>query len=276
MINSNCSCLIIYIFTIFLNIFSKKEGLQLATSQKFKSQKTAFYILLLYIACLLSSLLLLIPSIRNLCLEFINADGYEAGVILAAWWQTVTFGITFLLCLLIISRNKNFWNIFKGEKSSFPVAIGWGILGFFMVLFGQMIGANIELALGIDYESENTETILKITEIAPIMILSTVVFGPILEEYVFRRVIFGSLIQTQNFWIAALLSGIFFAIIHLDFAHILVYTISGFIFAFLYYKTKRIITSIIAHMMLNGFATVSALYSDEIKKMIEQFIFYLF
>lgn len=232
--------------------------------------------MLVYITCLLSGLLLLIPPIRNLCLKFINAEGYEAGVILAAWWQTITFGITFLICLFIISRNKNFWNIFKGEKSSFPVAIGWGIIGFFMVLFGQMIGANIELALGIDYESENTETILKITEIAPIMILSTVLFGPILEEFVFRRVIFGSLIQTQSFWISALLSGIFFAIIHLDFAHILVYTISGFIFAFLYYKTKRIITSIIAHMMLNGFATVSALYSDEIKKMIEQFIFFLF
>lgn len=142
-------------------------------------------------------------------------------------------------------------------------------------MFGQMVGTNIELALGIDYGSENTETILKITEIAPIMILSTVIFGPILEEFVFRRVIFGSLIQKQNFWISALFSGIFFAVIHLDFAHIIVYLISGMIFAFLYYKTKRIITSIIAHMMLNGFATITALYSDEIKNIIKQFIFFL-
>lgn len=253
-----------------------KEGFQLSTKIKFQSQKTAFYILLVYIACQLSSFLLLIPPIKKLCLSLIDTEGPEKTTILLAWWSTVSFAITLLICLILISRNKNFWNIFNGDKTPIPKAIGWGILGFFIVLFGELIGTNIEMALGIDYESENTETILKITDIAPIMIFSTVIFGPILEEFVFRRVIFGSLIQSQSFWISALFSGIFFAIVHLDFEHILVYTICGFIFAFLYYKTKRIITSIIAHMMLNGFATINALYADELNKMINQFISFWF
>lgn len=162
--------------------------------------------------------------------------------------------------------------MFKGEKATLPKAIGWGVLGFFMVLLGQAIGASIESAYGVKEASENTETIKMISNVAPIMLLPTVIFGPILEELVFRRVIFGSLIQKQNFWISALLSGIFFAIIHLDFPHILLYTICGFIFAFLYYKTKRLITSIIAHMMLNSLAAIPILFPELLDKFNNQFI----
>lgn len=128
----------------------------------------------------------------------------------------------------------------------------------------------IELALGIDFGSENTETILLVTEIAPIMILASVFFGPILEELVFRRVVFGSLIQTQSFWVAGIVSSIVFAVIHLDFTHIILYTISGFIFAFLYYKTKRLLTSIIAHMMLNGFVTLVQMNADKLQQIMDQ------
>lgn len=176
---------------------------------------------------------------------------------MAGWWSAISFAIAFLVCIFLISRNKNFWNIFKGEKASIPVSIGWGIIGFFMVLLGQRIGTIIELALGIDYgPSQNTESIIAITEVAPIMILATVVLGPILEELVFRRVVFGSIVQSQNFWVAGIISSIIFGLIHLDFTHIILYTISGLIFAFLYYKTKRLLTSIIAHMLLNGFVTL--------------------
>lgn len=126
----------------------------------------------------------------------------------------------------------------------------------FLVFLGQSIGAIIERSLGIQTSSENTEAIIKLTEIAPIMILATVLLGPILEEFVFRRVVFGSIVQTQNFWVAGLISSIIFALIHFDFTHIILYTISGLIFAFLYFKTRRLLTSIIAHMLLNGFVTI--------------------
>src|SRR3982751_1258387 len=111
-----------------------------------KTQATAFYILLLYIACQLSALLLLIPSVRDLFLQFVVGDSSVAIVVLVAWWSTIAFAITFVVSLIIINRNKNFWNVFKGEKSSIGVSIGWGILGFFLVLVGQTIAANIELA----------------------------------------------------------------------------------------------------------------------------------
>lgn len=139
-----------------------------------------------------------------------------------------------------------------------------------MVMIGQSIGAIIESNLGIKQGSENTASLLSITDVAPIIIIAIVFFGPVLEEFVFRRVIFGSLVQTTNFFVAALVSSIVFAIIHLDFPHIIIYAISGFIFAFLYHKTKRIITSIIAHMMLNGFITIVQFYREPINEFIKQ------
>ncbi|KGR76885.1 CPBP family intramembrane glutamic endopeptidase [Ureibacillus manganicus] len=237
---------------------------------KLKTQATAFYILILYIVCQLSGLLLFIPGVRDIFLQFIDREPNESGIVLVAWWSTIAFAITFIVSFIIISRNKNFWNVYKGEKSSIGESIGWGILGFFLVLVGQTVAVNIELALGITLGSQNTETIIKVTEIAPIMILSTVLFAPILEELVFRRVVFGSIIQTQNFWIAGLISAIVFATIHNEFTHILIYAVSGFIFAFLYYKTKRLLTSIISHMLLNGFVTIAQIYGDEIQNWVKE------
>ena len=40
------------------------------------------------------------------------------------------------------------------------LAIGWGIFGFFMIYLGQIIGVQIESALGISPGSENTKTII--------------------------------------------------------------------------------------------------------------------
>ncbi|MEO4055508.1 type II CAAX endopeptidase family protein [Solibacillus sp. CAU 1738] len=238
-------------------------------SPKFKTQKTAFYVLLTYIVFQLSSLILLVPNVRAFFLGMINAPADQEGIVLFGWWSAITGGIALLVCIILISRNKQFFNVFKGEKATISVSIGWGIIGFFLVLFGQSIGAQIEAAIGIDMGSENTETIMMITRIAPIMILVSVIFGPILEELVFRRVVFGSLIQTQNFWVAGFISAIIFGAIHMDFTHIILYTITGFIFAFLYYKTHRLLTSIIAHMMLNGFVTYVQWNYDKLQQIID-------
>lgn len=236
-----------------------------SSSSKFKTQKTAFYVLLTYIICQLSALLvILIPGFKDFLLQFISASTEQEQLIkLSAWWSVVSFGIAFIMSFVLILRNKQFWDVFKGEKASTPVAIGWGVIGFFLVFFGQSIGAAIESALGIGAVSENTTDIMNVTKVAPIMIIATVFFGPILEELVFRRVIFGSIIQNYNFWIAGFISAIVFAAIHMDFTHILLYTICGMIFAFLYYKTKRLLAPIIAHILLNGFATLIAMNIDK-------------
>lgn len=239
-------------------------------TEKKKSYKTAFFILLTYIFVFqLSALLLRLPGAQEFVLGLIDAPPEEKGSILAGWWSFI-FGIFSLIIIaLLVKRDKNFFNIYEGKKASTTEAIGWGIIGFFMVFVGQIIGAAIEMAIGIEGGSENTATLVEVAKMAPVMVLGIAIIGPILEEFVFRRVVFGSFIQTQGFWLSAIISSIVFAAIHFDFTHILLYTICGLIFAFLYYKTKRLLASIVAHVLLNSFVSIVNLNADKLQQIMD-------
>ncbi|AYC30837.1 CPBP family intramembrane metalloprotease [Paenisporosarcina cavernae] len=181
------------------------------------------------------------------------------------WFVFVSMSLAAVIFLFLIRKEKNFVDL-PGKKASIGKSIGFGIIGFFLVLIGQSIGAYIESLIGIPPGSENTAQFLEIASAAPVAIFSIVLFAPFLEEVVFRRVIFGTVLGKSNFVIAAIVSAVVFAIIHFDFAHIILYAISGFIFAYLYYITKRLLTSFIAHMLLNGFVTVIQLNIDALEK----------
>ncbi|MGE7933411.1 CPBP family intramembrane glutamic endopeptidase [Viridibacillus arvi] len=235
-----------------------------------KSKKTAFFVLIVYIIMQLSSILFLKPLLK--LIQKMNPDlSLKTAILMTqGWWIFISMGTALIFSLILVKRDKGFWQVFKVEKASILMSIGWGIIGFFLVFFGQTVGALIEQGLGIKTGSENTANLIEIADVAPVAIIGIVVFGPILEEFIFRRVIFGSIFRKTNFFIAAAVSAIVFAVIHFDFSHIILYAISGFIFAFLYYKTQRIITSIIAHMMLNGFVTLVQLYQDDLMRFLGQ------
>jgi membrane protease YdiL (CAAX protease family) len=231
-----------------------------------KKNKTAFYLILIYVIMQLSGLLFA-PLLLSL---FLSQDGMEeqqAELLASGWWVFISMSLGTLICLAVLRKDKSFLKNLKGKQSSIGASIGWGFIGFLLVLFGQSLAALLEGALGIDPGSENTKMFVMIADTAPVAILSIAIFAPILEELIFRRVIFGSLVQTTNFFIAGSVSAIVFALIHFDFSHILLYAVSGFIFAFLYFKTKRILTSIIAHMLLNGFVVLIQLNQDTIQRL---------
>jgi uncharacterized protein len=233
-----------------------------------KQQKTALYILITYIVMQLSAFIF-----SPLLFIYFNkqADTGEQAILLTSgWWIFISMGIAVVITFIFGYRDKLFFDILKGEKSSILVSIIWGVIGFFMVLIGQSMASMIETALGIEAGSQNTADLISISKVAPVAIFAIAIFAPILEEIIFRRVIFGSLIKPTNFFIAGAVSAIVFAIIHLDFTHILLYAVSGFIFAFLYYKTKRLLTSIIAHMLLNGFVVLVNLNSTKIEQFLEK------
>ena len=76
----------------------------------------------------------------------------------------------------------------------------WAILGVFLALFAQYAAANIEQLIGIEMGSENTKDILKIIEYLSVSYCGyKFIIGPILEEIVFRKIIFGSLHKRFNF-----------------------------------------------------------------------------
>lgn len=127
----------------------------------------------------------------------------------------------------------------------------WGLAGIPLVLFAQYMANLIEtLLLGIPIDSVNTQNILVFVDNYPIYIIVVSIMGPIMEEFVFRKVIFGFLYDLTGGIGAAVISSLIFAFMHFD-GHILLYSAMAFVFCFLYSKTKNIATPIITHIIMN-------------------------
>lgn len=185
-------------------------------------------------------------------------------------WTIFSFTIGLIIVLLILQRAPK-TTLRNRPKASVGASIGWAIGGIFLAYFSQIIAATIEMyILGIDPGSENTEDIIKLIVSFPLVILVSSLFGPILEEVIFRKIIFGSLYKKMNFFFAGLISSIIFAVVHIDFTHILLYTAMGFAFAFLYVSTKRIIVPIIAHVAMNTIVVILQLNYDRIMEFQEE------
>lgn len=186
-------------------------------------------------------------------------------------WSLLSFLVA-LIIMLFLLRSTPDVPFERSERVSPGQAVSWSILGVFMAYCAQIIAALIEMnVFGIKPGSENTEMLVEVAKAAPIFIIVTSIIGPILEEIVFRKVIFGALYTRFNFWVAGILSSVIFAAIHFDFSHILVYTAMGLTFAFLYVKTKRLIVPIVAHMTMNTIVVlINVYFADDITELEKQ------
>lgn len=224
-----------------------------------------WYVILTYIIMQFSGIL----GIPLLLLLGIGDDLHPNTII--ALWTVISFVaalpiVLFLLRQDIKERHQSLHRSSKGE------AIGWAIAGIFMAMTAQVIAANIEIhILGIEAGSENTQEIMALVKSLPLLVIVVSIIGPILEEIIFRQIIFGSLYKKFNFFISALISSLIFAVVHMDFTHLLIYTAMGFTFAFLYVRTKRIIVPIFAHVAMNTFVVVvQTIFADDIERIMKQ------
>lgn len=187
-------------------------------------------------------------------------------------WTVLSFILGLIVILLILRKAEPYTKIERDTPLPLHLSILWGIGGVFIALFAQVAAAGIEYLIGIDPGSENTQQIMEMIEKMPIVIIASSLIGPILEEIVFRKVIFGVLYNRFPFWAAALISSLAFSIAHMEPTHLILYAAMGFTFSFLYVKTKRIIVPIISHMLMNTLVTVNTFLLDpeDLNKVPEQ------
>nr|WP_155114075.1 type II CAAX endopeptidase family protein [Metabacillus mangrovi] len=224
-------------------------------------KKHYWFILLTYVLVLFSA-----PAGIPL-LKWLGVDpGQIFGI-----WNIIAFSIGLIIILFLLRKDRG-ENDLRGEPASPASSAGWAFGGIFLAFFAQIIAANIETQLlGIPAGSENTQQIMEIVKSTPLMIFVVSIAGPILEEIVFRKILFGTIYKKTNFILAAVISSVIFAVVHGDPAHILLYSAMGFTFAFLYVKTKRIIVTIIAHLSMNTFVVIiQYVFADDIQKMLEE------
>lgn len=189
-----------------------------------------------------------------------------------AYWTVATFCIALLVILLLLRKDMT-RNSLSAERMPIGQSLLWAILGIFMAFAVQMAVGMIEQQLfGIKHASQNTKQITDISKSMPIFILVVAIIGPILEEIVFRKVLFGTLNKKFSFVTAALASALIFGLVHMELSFLLTYTAIGFLFAFLYWMTKRIFVSIIAHVSMNTFVVVMyVLLGDRLQDMLDQY-----
>lgn len=84
-----------------------------------------------------------------------------------------------------------------------------------------------------------------------VTLLSTGILGPIIEELMFRGIIYNELKSKYSNMKSILITTIFFAIIHINIIQILYALIIGFILIFVYEKYNNIKAPIILHMASN-------------------------
>lgn len=94
--------------------------------------------------------------------------------------------------------------------------------------------------------------------------LSIGIIGPIVEEFVFREALLGSMLKNgMNKWVAITASALVFGIIHWNPAQIPFAIIIGFIFGIIYYKTGNIVIPSILHILNNSTAVVMMIVMGE-------------
>ena len=208
---------------------------------KIHQSKTALQILLIYTAAQIVPVFVLAYLPKNPTLQLYGSVyGTLAAFLIGA------------IAMIWLNKKRAYTNSIEQEgTNSLGSIILWGVAGLFLALIAQQIAFNIEsLVFNLPLESANTQSLFALTEEFPIFFLIIGIAGPIMEEFVFRKVIFGSLIDHTGMIGAAVLSSLVFAFIHMD-GHLLVYSSMAFVFCFLYVKTKSLKAPIIAHVLMN-------------------------
>lgn len=164
----------------------------------------------------------------------------------------------FLTLLLIYIYKKDFIPNFIDFKKNIKEYIDKYIKYWFIML-GLMIASNIIVTMFTSTNvSNNQSTIIELLSKAPFYtIFVTIITAPIIEELIFRlsiRKIF------KNDILFIIMSGLIFGSMHvignfnkpIDLLFIIPYSIPGFIFAYVYTKSKNICTTIGLHFLHNS------------------------
>jgi membrane protease YdiL (CAAX protease family) len=84
------------------------------------------------------------------------------------------------------------------------------------------------------------------------MVILICVVCPILEEIIFRKILFEFFNRKIGIVGAAFISALLFSLIHFDFANIATYILIGLVFSLIYIKSKNLMNSMVSHMVMNA------------------------
>jgi len=176
----------------------------------------------------------------------------------------ITLIPTFLTALAFIFVDldtfKRSWFDFKAQPGR---RIGNIFLGYLMVIGGLVIASYLLQILGVTGTSQNEMTIQTMFNDNALnlflLFLALCVFTPIVEEVLYRKVIFNFVESKTNHIWGIIVTGAIFGLMHViafgDFIHSLPYIFMGLAFGYMYYKSNKNIYVVIGMHFINNFVS---------------------
>ena len=86
------------------------------------------------------------------------------------------------------------------------------------------------------------------------------ILGPIAEEIMFRGIIYTSLRQKRSRATSLVFSAFIFTFVHMEVIHFGEIFVMGILLAYLYERTRSLITPIVLHIAINLFSVIALYY----------------
>ena len=162
----------------------------------------------------------------------------------------------------IVGHERRGWNVGREPKD---VAIGIGAGLFLQVPIMVIVGILMNLILG-DFAPSGRALTLIDSINSPIaliaLFLAVAVGAPVVEEFFYRGIVQGALVERLGGIPGVLIASIIFGAVHLNVIEFVPLTIAGLGFGLLAWKTGRLLPAIVAHMTFNTFTLIVLLLSS--------------
>lgn len=174
----------------------------------------------------------------------------------------------FLLLIIILYYHKYLYqkwlDFIKNFKRYFVIGFKDWLTGFCIMCLANYIILQFFGSLG-----QNEESVQQLIKVTPLIaFILTTICAPFIEEMIFRKSLQDCFHYKYAFMIT---SGILFGLVHvlgtqnyLEYILIIPYGSLGFMLAHALYKTDNIYTTIMMHMIHNGFATLLAIWVNSL------------
>jgi membrane protease YdiL (CAAX protease family) len=184
---------------------------------------------------------------------------------LAVWlMRGQPFGLIRILALFYgVALLAVFLAVLPMGRDGLP-ALGLRPAGWRYAVFGALGTLALSVAVtSVGPEPEGMKQVMELAQDPGKLLPSLLAFAllaPVVEELVFRGLLYGWIEGRWGSKVALVVSSLAFAAAHYEPAHILLVLPLGFLFGWLRRRTNSLAPSVVSHIINNGFAVLSAAY----------------
>lgn len=195
----------------------------------------------------------------SVAVSMLDAGGVKMGTMVTLLFTQLLILVPSLVFLLIFRCDISEWVPFKKLR---PGTVALVVLFSFLVMpFISLINVVSQLFT----ENEVMGMSESFLEIPSVIIIAIVGFiGPFCEEFTFRGIMFGGLRKSGYVFAAAVVSSLYFGLMHLNLNQMCYALVMGVIFSMLVEATGSIWGSVLCHAVINTWNMLKLLVMDKI------------